>query len=215
MNADTVNNIATVLALSGALPAWLGFLTFVLGRPRTWWRSWLGWTLALLLFSIAFIFAFILVRRIAGAFPAIEWVALFLYALLTLALWLVFVMIVLERRRGRGLGFFPIATPRQKGKTMSPIDPNAPSVPAGNGTIVTLDQAGRTVTADATTGEPTAKPTGKVLATAVSGAALVVVVAMLAAVTPDLLTFAGPWSVVLYAGIVALGGFLAGYLKRP
>jgi hypothetical protein len=55
----------------------------------------------------------------------------------------------------------------------------------------------------------------KVKAAAITGVALTVVVAALAAVTPQLLTFAGTWSVVVYAGVVALGASLAGYIKKP
>lgn len=92
---------------------------------------------------------------------------------------------------------------------------NTQAVPAGNGTVVVLDDDGNTITADAETGEPTAKPTGKVLAAGITGGALVVVVAMLNAITPELVAAIGPWGSVLFAGIVALGGFLAGYIKRP
>lgn len=74
-----------------------------------------------------------------------------------------------------------------------------------NGQRVTLDQ----------NGQPTATPTPKIAAAGITMGVLVVVVAMLAAITPELLEFAGPWAPVLFAGIVALGGFLAGYIKRP
>lgn len=70
------------------------------------------------------------------------------------------------------------------------------------------------VTTDAN-GDPTLKPTPKILAAGVTMGALVVVVAMLGAITPDMLTALGQWAPVVFAGIVALGGFLAGYAKRP
>lgn len=73
----------------------------------------------------------------------------------------------------------------------------------------------QSVTTDPTTGEPTLKPTAKVLAGAITSCLLVVVVAMLAAITPELLDFFGPWAPVIFAGVVALGGFLASYIKRP
>lgn len=101
---------------------------------------------------------------------------------------------------------------------MSNIEGEAPivaAVPAGNGTIVTLDAAGKTVTADAVTGQPTSKPTGKVLAGGVAGLAGVVVVAALTAITPELLEPIGPWKVVVYAAIVAAAGFVSSYVKRP
>jgi hypothetical protein len=77
------------------------------------------------------------------------------------------------------------------------------------------DAGGQPVTVDPATGQPTVKPTAKVAAGAVVAGALIVVVAVLAAVTPDMLTFAGPWSPLIYAAVVALGGFLGGYIKRP
>lgn len=64
-------------------------------------------------------------------------------------------------------------------------------------------------------GEPTLKPTPKVVAGVAASGALVVLVAVLTAVTPDLLSFAGPWAPVLFAGVVALAGFLGSYIKRP
>ena len=70
------------------------------------------------------------------------------------------------------------------------------------------------VTTDAQ-GNPTLKPTGKVVAGIASSGALVVVVALLTAVTPDLLGFLGPWAPVAFAGVVALAGFLGSYIKAP
>lgn len=70
------------------------------------------------------------------------------------------------------------------------------------------------VTTDAQ-GNPTLKPTSKVLTGGLTAGALVVVVAVLTAVNPELLSFAGEWSGVLYAGVVALAGFLGGYIKAP
>lgn len=70
------------------------------------------------------------------------------------------------------------------------------------------------VTTDAT-GKPTLVPAPKVIAGAAASGALVVLVAVLTAITPDLLTFAGPWAPVLMAGIVAAAGFLGSYVKRP
>lgn len=70
------------------------------------------------------------------------------------------------------------------------------------------------VTTDAS-GQPTAVPSPKVAAAAIAMGILVVVVAILGGITPELLTFAGEWSGPLFAGITALTGFLAGYIKRP
>lgn len=70
------------------------------------------------------------------------------------------------------------------------------------------------VTTDAN-GKPTLTPAPKVIASTVAAGGLVVLVAILTAITPDLLAFAGPWAPVLFAGVVALAGFLGGYIKRP
>lgn len=64
-------------------------------------------------------------------------------------------------------------------------------------------------------GQPTLKPQPKLVASVVTSGALVVLVAILTAVTPELLSFLGPWAPVAFAGIVALAGFLGGYIKRP
>lgn len=71
-----------------------------------------------------------------------------------------------------------------------------------------------TVTTDEN-GEPTAKPTAKVRNGAITGIALAVGVAILSAVTPDMLTPLGSWGVLIYSGIVALGSSLAAYLTKP
>lgn len=57
------------------------------------------------------------------------------------------------------------------------------------------------------------KPKPKIATAAITAGALTVIIASLTAITPQLLTFAGPWSVVIYAGIVGLISVLAGYLK--
>lgn len=64
-------------------------------------------------------------------------------------------------------------------------------------------------------GKPTAKPTAKVAAGALTGLALTVVVAVLTAITPDLLTFLGPWAGPAFAGIGALAVALGAYIKKP
>lgn len=70
------------------------------------------------------------------------------------------------------------------------------------------------VTTDAN-GNPTLKPTGKVAAGIATSGALVVIVAIIQAVNPELLAPLAPFDGVVYAGIVALGGFLGSYIKRP
>lgn len=72
----------------------------------------------------------------------------------------------------------------------------------------------KNVTTDAA-GKPTLAPSPKVIAGAVTGIGLAVVVAVLAAVTPDMLAPLGAWGTLIYAGVVALGASLAAYLKRP
>lgn len=70
------------------------------------------------------------------------------------------------------------------------------------------------VTTDAN-GEPTPKPTAKVRNGAITGIALAVGVAILNAVTPDMLANLGSWGVLIYAGVVALGSSLAAYITKP
>lgn len=70
------------------------------------------------------------------------------------------------------------------------------------------------VTTDAE-GVPTSKPTAKVRNGAITGIALAVGVAILNAVTPDMLANLGSWGVLIYAGVVALGSSLAAYVTKP
>lgn len=58
-------------------------------------------------------------------------------------------------------------------------------------------------------------PVPKVAAAGISMGVLVVIVAMLTAITPELLAPLGDWAVVVFAGITAVAGFLAGYIKKP
>ncbi len=64
------------------------------------------------------------------------------------------------------------------------------------------------------TPSPSKKPTPKVAAQGITALIITVVLGAIAAINPQLLSFLGPWSVVVYAAIVALGGFLAGYIKK-
>lgn len=72
--------------------------------------------------------------------------------------------------------------------------------------------AGKTTDA---AGVPTAKPTAKVRNGAITGLALTVVVAVLTAITPDLLDFLGPWAGPAFAGIGALAVALSAYITKP
>ena len=72
----------------------------------------------------------------------------------------------------------------------------------------------KNVTTDAV-GRPTAAPQPKVIAGAVTGIALTVVVGAIAAITPEHFEALGVWGGVIYGGVVALGSALAAYIKRP
>ena len=58
------------------------------------------------------------------------------------------------------------------------------------------------------------KTSPKVGAAGISSGIVVVVVAMLAAVTPDMLDWAGRWTPVIYAAVPALAATLSAYVKR-
>ena len=58
------------------------------------------------------------------------------------------------------------------------------------------------------------KTSPKVKAAGVSSGAVVVLVAMLAAITPDMFDFAGRWTPIIYAGVTALVAVLSAYIKR-
>lgn len=64
-------------------------------------------------------------------------------------------------------------------------------------------------------GVPTAKPTSKVAAGALTGVGLTVLVAVLGAIDVNLLGFLGGWAPVALVGIGALASSLAAYIKRP
>lgn len=64
-------------------------------------------------------------------------------------------------------------------------------------------------------GVPTKEPTAKVRNGAITGILLAVGVAVLSAVTPEMLESLGYWGVLIYSGIVALGSSLAAYITKP
>lgn len=58
------------------------------------------------------------------------------------------------------------------------------------------------------------KTSPKVTSAGISSGAVVVVVAMLSAITPDMLDWAGRWTPVIYAAVPALAAVLGAYIKR-
>lgn len=77
-----------------------------------------------------------------------------------------------------------------------------------------FDSVGKPVTTDAN-GNATLAPANKVKMAALVGAGAVIVTAMLAAITPDMLSFAGQFTPVIYAGVVALATVTGAYVARP
>lgn len=61
--------------------------------------------------------------------------------------------------------------------------------------------------------DPATTISPKVIAGIVVSGGLTVILAVITAVTPEMLTSLGSWGVLVYAGIASLGGFLAGYMK--
>lgn len=59
-----------------------------------------------------------------------------------------------------------------------------------------------------------AEPSPKVLWPLLVGILLTGLAALLATVTPDTLQAFGPWAIPASTGLVASGGYIAGYLKR-
>lgn len=66
-----------------------------------------------------------------------------------------------------------------------------------------------------TNGDATWLPQPKVVAGAVTGIALTVVVGAIAAITPEHFEALGIWGGVIYGGVVSLGSALGAYIKRP
>lgn len=171
---------------------------FAIGRPRVWYRDRLGWVIfyyALTVVALLFLITYAIVFG-----QRVEEVYRFLVAAAvgSALIWKTFAIID-ERRRGRPANQRP--DERQDPMTDNTNERSAFGTPAN-------------VTTDAS-GKPTLIPAPKVVAGAAASGALVVLVAILTAITPELLSFAGPWAPVLFAGVVALAGFLGSYIKRP
>lgn len=54
----------------------------------------------------------------------------------------------------------------------------------------------------------------KVIASLIVSAGLIVVGAMLLAITPEMFAGLGQWAPVVFAGVVTLGNLIAGYVKN-
>lgn len=96
MMDETLNSIAGVLALTGAVPILGAALTYGLGSP--WWRSWLGRVMFGLFLALVLVFGVVLGRRLFGEYPGFGLVALIAYAYVTAALWATWAIILVERR---------------------------------------------------------------------------------------------------------------------
>lgn len=70
------------------------------------------------------------------------------------------------------------------------------------------------VTRDAD-GNPTKAPANKVKVAAIWGGLAVIATAALTAVTPDMLSFAGQFTPVLYAAVVGLASVIGAYVAKP
>ena len=76
------------------------------------------------------------------------------------------------------------------------------------------DSVAKPVTTDAE-GEPTLVPARKIRFAALWAGLAVIATAALAAVTPEMLDFAGQFTPVIYAAVVALASVVGGYAARP
>lgn len=64
-------------------------------------------------------------------------------------------------------------------------------------------------------GVPTKAPANKVKVAAIWGAVATIATAALAAITPDMLSFAGEYTPVLYAAVVSLATVIGAYVAKP
>lgn len=181
-----------VVLILDLIAAFVVALYFAVGRPRVWHKDRLGWVI----FGYAVATVALLVLIVYGIVfgQKVHEVARFLVAAgLLAALVSKGHSMYRERRAGR------MANKRPDSKLRSLM------MHANSSAPVTTDE----------NGEPTLKPQPKVAAGAITAGVLVVIVAILAAVTPDMLSGLGSWGVLLFAGITALGQFLGAYMKRP
>lgn len=180
-----------ILLLDGVLAVILA-LVFALGKPRAWFRDPLGWVI--FNYAVATVaLLFLIGWAIITGEKLLEVARLPIALALGFALTWKTAAIIRERQAGSNEGTQHMSTnDNQRGAF-------------GDVPSVTRDASGN----------PTLTPSPKIAAAGLTMGGLVVVVAMLGAITPDMLNALGSWGPVVFAGIVALGGFLAGYIKRP
>lgn len=97
MTPEAINDFATILALTAIAPAAGYTLTYGIGSP--WYRSLLGVVLFGLGASVTTVLSVVLLRRLLGAYPGYEWVAVSAYSILTLTMWALWAIVIVERRR--------------------------------------------------------------------------------------------------------------------
>lgn len=103
---ETLNGIAGVLVLTGSVPIAGATLTYGFGSP--WWRSWLGRVMFGLFLALVVVFAFALTRRTFGEYPGYGVVALVVYGYISVTLWAVWLIILVERRKPAPRGQLPL-----------------------------------------------------------------------------------------------------------
>lgn len=96
MTPAEVNDIANILVLTSIIPT-LGYtLTYGIGSP--FYRSYLGWVMFGVGFSFTAVLAIVIARRLFGDYPGYHIVAVAGYSIVTLTMWSLWAIVIIERR---------------------------------------------------------------------------------------------------------------------
>lgn len=95
-NLSDINQLANYVLIAGSVPAIAFLLIFGIGSP--WYSSGLGRVIFLLAFSIVTFYGVALAAVLFDEYPGRAWVRLIAFSLLAVALTLLSIIVVIERR---------------------------------------------------------------------------------------------------------------------
>lgn len=96
MTPEVINEFANYLVLTSIIPT-LGYtLTYGIGSP--WYKSYLGWVMLGVGASLTAVLAIVILRRLFGTYEGYHIVALVGYSIVTLTMWALWIIVIIERR---------------------------------------------------------------------------------------------------------------------
>lgn len=103
MTPAEINDLANILVMTSVVPT-LGY-TATYGFASPWYKSPLGVVMFGVGLSLTMVLGIVIGRRLFGTYPGYEWVALAGYTLVTITMWALWIIVIIERRSETMLQF--------------------------------------------------------------------------------------------------------------